>query len=777
VLKLDIKALKIRVIGIVQGVGFRPFVYRLAKSLNLKGYVVNLGGSDVEIYIEGVKDRVEEFVRRLFTDKPPSAKILSAIIEEVKSVGCEDFVILRSRQDTIYRSMVPPDIAICRDCVKEILDPNSRFYRYHWNSCAWCGPRFSMMFKVPYDRENTAMAMFKLCSECSKSYSDPNDVRRFHGQGISCGRCGPKTFVYSSDGSKLDVEDPVKFIAEKIIEGKIIAVKGVGGYHIACLASDDRVVSELRFRKGRPYQPFALMARDFDIIKEIALPPPGARELLESPQRPIVIMPKKEGSKVSEFVAPGLSTIGVMLPYTGFQILLLNEIPDGFLIMTSGNIHGEPMCINLECVLTKLRNVVDYVVEHERVIAHRVDDSVVRFTDGELTMLRRGRGYAPRWIEVPVKLPESVALGAELQTAGAIAFENKVILTQFIGDLDNIDTLEDLKRELMWFIDVYNIKPKIVAIDMHPLYRNRFIAREFGEKMGVEIVEVQHHHAHAVSCLAEYGLDPQSKVIVITIDGTGYGLDGGIWGGEILLTTYRDFIRVGSLRPFILPGGDSAALYPAKSLISLMAAAGFSEEEVFNILSSLGLDRSLPYGHEELMLTCILAKKGRGSKVTSLGRVLDAFSALLRVCTKRTYEGEPAIRLEALADRARNEVDYSVKISLYEDRYTLDTFDMLRWAIENIKEYRKEDMALTLLKNIGRGLGYIVLKYLKGLRNVEQKVFVSGGAAVNTYIIKGIKEVLQKEEIKVLLPKEAPPGDGGIALGQIVIASQVAGFE
>jgi hydrogenase maturation protein HypF len=777
VFELDIKALKIRVVGVVQGVGFRPFVYRLAKSLDLKGYVVNLGGSEVEIHVEGDKSRVEEFVKRLFSDKPPNAKILNMVLEEIDIVGYEDFVILKSKQEAVYKSMIPPDIAICRDCIREILDSRSRFYRYHWNSCAWCGPRFSMMYRIPYDRENTAMAIFKLCDECSRSYNDPNDVRRFHGQGISCPRCGPKTYVYSCDGKRIYVEDPVKFIAEKIVEGKIVAIKGVGGYHIACLASDDNVVLELRIRKKRPYQPFALMAKDFDVVEKIAIPPPGAKEILESLQRPIVIMPKREGSKVSELVAPGLSTIGVMLPYTGFQILLLNEIPDGFLIMTSGNIHGDPMCTDLECVLTKLRNVVDYVVEHERAIVHRVDDSVIRFTDGEPVLLRRGRGYAPRWVEVPVKLHDSVALGAELQTAGAIAFENKVVLTQFIGDLDNIETLEDLRKELLWFINMYNLKPRIVAIDMHPLYHNRLIAREFSEKMGVEVVEVQHHHAHAVSCMAEYKVDPWSRALAITIDGTGYGLDGGIWGGEVLLTTYRDFTRVGSLKPFVLPGGDDAAIYPAKPLVSLMAVAGFSEEEVLKILSSLGLDKSFHYGYEEMVLTYTLAKRGRGPITTSLGRVLDAFSALLGVCFKRTYEGEPAMRFEALADKAWKEIEYDVKLSLYEDRYTLDIFDMLRWVIENLKEYRREDIAFTILKSIGRGLGYIALKYLKGLRNVEQRVFVSGGAAVNTYIIRGIREVLKREGIEVLLPKELPPGDGGIALGQIIVSQQVVGFE
>ncbi|MEM4868440.1 MAG: Sua5/YciO/YrdC/YwlC family protein, partial [Ignisphaera sp.] len=358
-----VRAIKIKVVGIVQGVGFRPFVYRLANELKLKGYVVNLGGSEVEIHLEGSSSDIEEFIDRLYREKPPHAKIVNMYIEEVVPQGYREFVIGESRSNPEIRSVIPPDIAICSNCMEEILDSRSRFYRYPWNSCAWCGPRFSMMFNLPYDRINTSMNSFKMCKECLKSYRDPADVRRFHGQGISCPVCGPRTYIYTPSRERIDVDDPVLFIAKKILEGAIVAIKGVGGYHIACLASRDDVVAELRSRKKRLYKPFALMARDIAVVEKIAIVDQKAIELLQSPQRPIVILPKKEPSPVSELVAPGLSTIGIMLPYTGLQILLLNEIPDGFLVMTSGNIHGEPMCVDLECVLDKLRDVVDYVVE------------------------------------------------------------------------------------------------------------------------------------------------------------------------------------------------------------------------------------------------------------------------------------------------------------------------------------------------------------------------------------------------------------------------------
>lgn len=764
-----VKALRIRVVGVVQGVGFRPFIYRLATSLNLKGYVVNLGGSEVEIHVEG--ENIEEFIKRMNLEKPPQTRILKVMIEYVEPIGFDKFEIKESLRKATVRSMIPPDIAICEYCVGEVLNDNSRFHNYHWNSCAWCGPRFSMMYSIPYDRENTSMRIFKFCNECSHDYSNPNNVRRFHGQGISCPKCGPKTRVYSMNGSEIKVEDPLEFAVEKILNGGIIAVKGVGGYHIACLASRDDVIAELRFRKRRPMQPFALMARDYNIVLEIAIPPEGAKELLESPQKPIVIMPRRIGAKVSELVAPGLNTIGIMLPYTAFQHLLLKNIPDGFLIMTSGNPRGKPMCRNLEQALRELRGIVDYIIDHDREIVHRVDDSVIRFTDNEPTFLRRGRGYAPEWIETGITLKDSIAVGAELQTAGAVGFEDKVIVTQYIGDIDEVAQLEELDGELSWLIETYHLNPEIVAMDMHPLYSNRKLAEKISKRFNAELIEVQHHHAHSASVMIEYGFKIEDTSVVIAIDGTGYGDDGGIWGGEVLLTSYTSYKRVGSLKPFHLPGGDTAATYPVKPLISLMAEAGYSWDEVNRILEERGLINSLPYGVKEANMTYTMTKSGRGALVTSMGRTLDAFSALLGACTLRTYEGEPPMKLESIADDGR-EIPYKPKIINVNGIARVDTIDLLKWTINGLKSgYDKRDLARTILINLGRALGIIALKTIKGSRNIKQTVLASGGAAVNTHIIRGIKEVLREEDLELHLPRKMPPGDGGVALGQLIIAN------
>lgn len=769
-------SLRIVVSGIVQGVGFRPFIYRLAKELGLKGYVVNLGGSSVEIRLEGSRESIREFILRLDRDKPPKALIKEIVIEEEEIEGFDSFEIKDSVNIVIQRSMIPPDISICEYCLSEIKEPNSRFYEYYWNSCAWCGPRFSMIYRLPYDRANTSMSRFKLCSECSSSYSNPSDIRRFHAQGISCSKCGPKTYVYLPNGVRIDIDDPLRFIASKILDGAIVAIKGIGGYHIACLASRDDVVKELRVRKKRLYKPFAVMARDFNVVEEIAVPLPGSRELLESPQRPIVVLPKRRGSRISEYVSPGLSTIGVMLPYSGFQHLLMSSIPEGFLIMTSGNKHGKPMCKDLECVLTELSDVVDYIVEHEREIVHRVDDSVLRFTDGKPVFLRRSRGYVPEWIEISVKIPESVAVGAELQVAGAIGFDNKVVLTQFIGDVDEPDSLNDLEKELEWFIDVYRLKPRVVALDKHPLYHSRLVAKALADKYGCELVEVQHHHAHAVSVLGELGAEPDDKYIAITIDGTGYGDDGGIWGGEVLIVSFRDYKRIGSLKPYVLPGGDSATYYPVKTLVSLLASSGFEFGEIIKLLEERDLLRYLPHGLLEAELTFQLASRGEGAVSTSTGRLLDAFSALLGVCSLRTYEGEPPMKLESLADMGGVVLDYEPRIEYFNDRFVIDHADLLEWVIEKINYAKREDLAATIQYSIGFAFGEIVVESIKGLRNVENKVVVSGGAAVNTYIVRGLKEILFREGLELVLPTRIPPGDGGIALGQIIVASCRVGY-
>lgn len=436
------------------------------------------------------------------------------------------------------------------------------------------------------------------------------------------------------------------------------------------------------------------------------------------------------------------------------------------------------MCIDLDRVLRELSEVVDYIVEHDREIVHRVDDSVIRFTDEEPVFLRRSRGYAPMWIKTSFDIGEYVAVGAELQVAGAVSFENKIIPTQFIGDLDDPGNLQDLERELRWFIEIYDIKPRAIVMDMHPLYHNRDVAKKLAEMYETRLVEAQHHHAHIASLMIEEGYEPDEMSIGVAIDGTGYGVNGEIWGGEILLSRYDRFVRLGSLRPFNLPGGDSSAEYSVKSLIGMTVLRRYSLEEVIKILKTRDLVKTLPYKEEEAEITYWLSYNKKGVETSSLGRTLDGISALLGVCSIRTYEGEPPIKLESLADRGvylRN-IDLEIPLLYQDDRLMIDTSYVIEYLINNLsKNIDTKDLAATILYSIGRAFGEAVIKAVRGYRISRNEILVSGGAAVNTHIIRGIREIARENDLLVKINRKIPPGDGGISVGQIAIASSIIG--
>ncbi len=760
-----VKAYRIRVTGIVQGVGFRPHVYRLALKAGVKGYVRNMGGSEVEIHVEGPPENVEEFLASLKSNKPPQAVIEDIRVREDKPRGYSGFTIMRSSHTLSARSMIPPDIGICDECLREILDPGSRWYRYPFHSCVNCGPRFSMMYGVPYDRSNTSMRDFPLCDECLAEYNDPTNIRRFHAQGISCPKCGPRLMLVDKYFEKVETRDPLLEAARLLNEGWIVAVKGLGGFHIASLASDDSVVARLRRVKERPTKPFALMALNINVVEKLCLVSGEARRLLESPEKPIVLMPRKQGSPASRLIAPGLDTLGVMLPYTALHYLLLDATRDKFLVMTSGNKRGRPMCIDEACAYRELRGIADYFLLHNRVIVNRVDDSVVRLTDGRPVFLRRSRGYAPRWLRLPYNVPEVVALGADLQTAGALGFEDKVLLTQYIGDADEPAVLLDYKKYLSFFMNTYNVKPRIVVVDKHPGYRTRRLGERLAEEYGAELLEIQHHHAHALQAAAELGLSLDSSIIAVTIDGTGYGDDGAIWGGEVLEADASSYIRLGHLEQVPLPGGDRAVRYPVRSLIGVLSRI-MSEDEALRLLGKRGLIRGLPRGEVEARIAWTQASRGRAVLTSSVGRLIDAVSALLKACLLRTYEGEPAVRLEALARSGRQLEEMSKSyVEARSEGLIVSSTRIMEDIVSLLDDHRAEDIAYSFLKALGRSLGEIAASRKTNL------VAVSGGAAVNDFIVKGMREALGDKGIRLYIPRLAPPGDGGIALGQVVAAA------
>ncbi|RLE60628.1 MAG: carbamoyltransferase HypF [Thermoprotei archaeon] len=750
-----LEAARIRVTGIVQGVGFRPFVYRLAKNCSLKGYVQNLGGSEVEIWVEGEKKSIISFIEKLKNEKPRAAELDKIEIEWVKPWGFADFEIKRSGTVKTKLSMIPPDFGMCDDCLREVLDPTSRWYRYPFHSCAWCGPRFTVIEHTPYDRENTSMKFFPLCEDCRKEYSDPGFIRRFHIQGISCPQCGPQLYLTDRNGAPIRCRDPISEAAKLIDEGYIVAVKGLGGFHLAALATDDDVVKELRRRKKRSRKPFAIMALDLNVARKIVYVTEEAEDLLTSSARPIVVLPRKS-YEVSKEVAPGLDTLGVILAYTPLHYLLLNETRDKFLIMTSGNISGYPISKDLDDALKKLGDIADFFLTHNRRIVNRADDSVVRFTDGTPMFLRRSRGYAPRWIEVWRKLERpAIAVGAMLNDAGAIGVEQYIIPTQYIGDVENIETLDYLREAIDFLIKNYGIdicESKIIA-DKHPNYLSLILARELASKCGSDVYRVQHHVAHIASVMAENDL---KEAYGIAIDGIGYGDDGMIWGGEVLyIGEDGSYERLGHLEYIPMPGGDRATKYPARIVAGILYEI-YGMDEALRISRKYRLSDKLPGGNVELKIA--LHQASNNLKTSSIGRVLDAFSALLGVCWERSYEGEPAIRLEA-AGLGGNHLGLTIE---WEDGVVQTKEFFLSLLERGFDGLSLRDIAYTVQYELARGLGIVAKE------EGAKKVLVSGGAAVNTIIIKSLREIFGKKN--VVLPQRLPASDGGISTGQIYYA-------
>ncbi len=763
------RAKKIIVTGLVQGVGFRPHVYRLAIQHGLKGYVKNLGGSEVEIWVEGTEEKLNHFIQALRKNPPPGSLIENIIIKDRKPDGHKKFIIKQSDGIKEKRSMIPPDLSICDDCLREVLDPTSRFYMYPFHSCVRCGPRYSMLVRPPYDRINTSMNDFSLCSDCTKEYNDPYNERRFHAQGISCPRCGPKLRLESIDGEPVDTEDPLAQAAKLIDEGYIIAVKGIGGYHIASLATDDEVLRKLRDRKKRWRKPFALMALDLDVMKKHVLVDSVGEQLLLSRERPIVVLEKRKDSSISDLVAPGLGTLGIMLPYTAMHYLLLKHTRDKILVMTSGNPTGEPMCTDIKCVRKNLYGIVDYVLDHNRRIQNRVDDSIVRFSMGTPILLRRGRGYAPRWVRISIKTSRPIiALGSHLNNTGAVAFEDKVVLTPHIGDLDSYRALQDLFSTLNKYISWYRLYDKpILVMDSHPRYPQNRFWKKMLRTMEPQVVKVQHHQAHALQVMAEHGV---VEGVAITIDGVGYGADGRIWGGEVLEIHGTRFYRRAMLEYQPLIWGDYAIRYPARFLLSyLYNVLGDSKEALRHYWRWVGdrgvLGEKITPEKYISFIEKIMYNKNH-QLTSSIGRLLDAYSVLLGFSDYMEYDGEPAIRMEEASRHAVPADNIELKTTIKDGVSVIGTSSLLQSVIEALEEgIKAESIAYSIQFSLGEALGRAAANLTR-----DDKVYVCGGAAVNNIILEGIKEALKEKELKLILPRQTPPGDGGLSLGQAYYA-------
>lgn len=744
--------------GVVQGVGFRPFVYRTAMKHNMKGYVRN-SGNGVDIWAEGKKEDIETFLRALQDDVPPLASVNMLRAKWGEEKGQQEFQVKKSTRKGSTGSVIPPDVTLCDKCLIEILDPDNRRHLYPFTVCTDCGPRYTVIESLPYDRENTTMAPFPMCMNCEKEYMEPSD-RRYRAEPTACPGCGP-VYGFYEGRKKNAVDDPLRAAAEALDRGSIVAIKGVGGTHLATKVTADDALLKIRALLGRPTKPFAVMARDIKAAREIGLVGPDEKRLLTSYQRPIVVVDKGEAS-ISDLISPGLHNIGVMLPYSGVHHVLFHYSKEPAFVMTSANIPGEPMALVKDDILGI---GADYALIHNRQIRNRCDDSVIRMVAGRPTFLRRSRGWVPMPVEVDIGNDKTIlALGPELDVTACLLKGDRAFLSQYVGNTTKLSTLDYLKEAVENIMELTRTDSlDAVAVDMHPGFNTVHMGGELAKRFDCQVVRVQHHHSHAASLMAEEGVE---KIVCIATDGVGYGTDGLPWGGEVLVADYEDFERVGSLVPQPMAGGDMAARYPLRMAAGLMWGR-YGEDEITRFLR--GSDYRFKKGEVDIILKQL--ERGINTPMsTSTGRVLDAAAAMLGICYERTYEGEPAIMLEALAARGKDELDFKVKIRDNDSGMELDTSDLFHQAYGVIGDEKPEDIAASFQGALADGFGLMALK-AAGQKGIDV-VGLSGGVGANHAIVRVVRDRIEGAGMRFVVHTKVPCGDGGVSLGQAAVAAR-----
>jgi hydrogenase maturation protein HypF len=749
---------EIKVSGIVQGVGFRPFIYRTAVENGLVGYVRNRGDAHVEIVVEGTRKNIDYFLRDLKERKPPLAHIhgISTKYSEEKNEFSK-FTILKSSDEVkLSGSVIPPDVSICNQCLDELRDPKNPRHDYFFITCTDCGPRYTAIQNVPYDRQNTTMKEFPMCSFCQEEFADPTN-RRFHAQTVACNKCGPRALLATNNGHPIDSEDPIREAGRLLEEGYVLAVKGYGGFHVATSTTRDEPIKRLREVKHRTQKPFAIMARDLETVKNFAEVSSKEAELLTSYIKPIVLLQKSHNYHLSDLIAPGLHNIGVMLPYTGLHFMLFDNVCEPAFIMTSANPPQEPIVAdNLEAI-RKLGDIVDYFLFHNRAIAQRCDDSVIRVHGEKTSFIRRSRGYAPEPIHLRWSVNKPVlGVGAELNATSCILLKDKAFMSQHIGDIENLETLQFLKSATEHILRLTNSKPIAIARDLHPKFTTTLLAEDLASELRLPVIGIQHHHAHAAALMAEHSLD---ELIAIVCDGYGYGLDGTAWGGEILHCN-RDgsYKRVGHLEEQPLIGGDLATRYPLRMAGGILSKSADVEEWL------LSNSAHLLHGKEEVEIILKQSKRHSLPQTTSCGRVLDAISAILGLCYERTYEGEPALKLESAAVKGTDELklDPTVRDNI------LNTADLVHEIFNQRNSQKVGDLASSAQSYLARGLAQLAIDEAKQV-DIDVIGF-SGGVAHNKHMAQTIRKIVEENGLRFAVHESVPPGDGGISLGQAVAA-------
>ncbi|MFC1989054.1 carbamoyltransferase HypF [Chloroflexota bacterium] len=758
----DIVHISVR--GVVQGVGFRPFVYQLATKYNLRGWVSNTS-EDVKIEVEGEAEAIEQFLLALREQAPPRASIESITTHRLQGnrVRFKKFEIRHSIAEEGKYQLISPDIATCQDCLNEITSPSDRRYRYSFTNCTNCGPRFTIIEDIPYDRPRTTMQHFQMCPKCQREYDDPLN-RRFHAQPNACPECGPALELLDANSSPLAVDDVITATSQFLREGKIVAVKGLGGFLLACNATSEAAVNLLRQRKKRQSKPLAIMVSSIEEARKHCYINSEGEKLLTSPYCPIVLMPWRDDSPVSLAVAPNLKYLGVMLPYTPLHHILLREtgLP---LVMTSGNISEEPIAKDNDEAVRQLCGIVDYFLVHNRYIYARYDDSVTMVERGVPQIIRRARGYAPYPIYLNFNSHQMLGCGAEEKNTFCLTRDNHAFLSQHIGDMENLETVEHFEDTIALHKRLFRIEPNIIAHDLHPEYLATKYAHELPAKSaGIRLVPVQHHHAHIVSCMVDNGLD--SPVIGVALDGTGYGSDGNIWGGEFMVADYQGFTRMGHLEYLPLPGGAQAIKKPYRTAIGY----------IMSLLGETALKSDLPFlkgvGSAEVDIIRQQIEKNINSPLTSsCGRLFDAVSALIGIRGEIEYEAQAAIELEMVAYDEHGETAYYPFSIVEQDGMSLIRLqDLFAAIIIDLQDGATQARIAAKFHNT-------VARLIRGLCQVISnktgitRVALSGGVFQNRLLLRKAVNLLESDGFKVFTHWQVPCNDGGISLGQVVIAN------
>jgi hydrogenase maturation protein HypF len=756
----------ITVRGIVQGVGFRPYVYALARGHGLSGTVRN-DAEGVRIEVEGAPENLERFVRALEEDPPPLAMVESVDWQPLATLGGREFRIEESREGLRRQTLLSPDVATCDDCLAEVLDPADKRYRYPFTNCTNCGPRFTITRTVPYDRATTTMSGFTMCPDCLREYEDPSD-RRFHAQPNACPACGPRLRLLDKFGHLLHAkpDDPILRTARMLRGRAIVAIKGLGGYHLACDPFDERAVRTLRGRKVRQDKPFALMACDLAQVHEICQVSPGEEALLTSPARPIVLLERRENTGVAEGVAPRQSTLGVMLAYTPLHHLLLRDagIP---LVMTSGNTSDEPIAYRDEEALDQLCEIADYFLIHDRMIHMRCDDSVVRTAREIPYPIRRSRGYTPAPLRLAADFRRhTLACGGELKNTFCLARGRHAFMSHHIGDMENYETLRSFREGIEHYSRLFDVSPELVAYDLHPEYLSTKYAREL-EETGLPAAGVQHHHAHVASCLADNERPAEERVIGVALDGTGYGTDGAVWGGEFFEGSLkRGFTRLAHLDYAPLPGGSAAIRQPWRMALAQLISV-YGEEDTMK----LPLAAVQQAGERSVMLIARLVERKLNTPPTSsAGRLFDAVAALTGVpgTERTTYEGQAAVELELAACGPASR-GYPFLLRPKDQGWIVETGELIHEVVEDLLAGRATG---EISSRFHRTMAEVVAAGCEKIRGAggTTAVALSGGTFQNMLLLRQVIKLLEGKGFQVYRHRRVPANDGGLALGQAILA-------